>query len=57
MAIDVPIVNYHTKGKKVNESTKTEMDALSDAWSAKRTGRSYAGKNITVADIFNESGK
>lgn len=50
MVADQPLVLYESD-RKIG---KKEMDDLSDRWHAKRKGRTFAGKEISLSDYLQQ---
>jgi len=50
MIIDQPIISCGEK--KAKKSTRSEMDALSDAWYEKRRGRTVVGKKVDLNEFL-----
>lgn len=50
MIMDQPIISYGEK--KAKKSTRSEMDALSDAWYEKRCGRTVVGKKVDLNEFL-----
>lgn len=50
MIMDQPIISYGEK--KAKKSTRSEMDALSDAWYEKRRGRTVVGKKVDLNEFL-----
>jgi len=47
------VTDYHVDDKKNEEPGKKEMDALALAWEESRQGKTFAGGNFSIEDIFN----
>ncbi len=52
MVTDVPIVRY--KGDGAKKHGRKEMDALADAWAARRKGKTLKGEKVSLSEWLKE---
>lgn len=50
MVMDQPIISYGKE--KVKKASRSEMDALADAWEKKRGGRTVVGKKVDLNEFL-----